>query len=298
MKKLIFLFFTFLSISCFGKQDAELIIPAAPGGISDVAARVLLKHINDENFKFVLDYKPGAGTLLAINHTASNKNGTSILIITNSIATLPFLPDTSASYDLVRDFILVDYIGSEPLIILTKNDGKINSFTELINRSTVEFLPYGTAGFGTTQHTIMSLIANKNSNFVNVPYKGESHVLTALLTGEIKFSALSIPISKSLIAEEKLKPLAVFSNNRLKEYPNIPTIKELGINDRQFQRYLILVANKNADQKIINHIRTKMNNQDLKKELINLGFDITKPNLNNFFLNELSKMKNIIKDYN
>lgn len=294
MKKILIIFLTVISFNVFAKE-VKVIIPYSAGGPTDRVTRTILKYLNDSTYKFIPEYKLGAGGIVAANFVASSKDETILMVTSNALVTSPMLTDTS-TYDLEKDFNLIEFLGIEPLFLVVKSNSEINSFKDFINASKKENMPYGSAGVGTSGHISSAIISQNNNNFIHVPYKGSAGIVIDLLNGQLKWILDSEINIGSFLKDGKLKPIAVYSNKRLSEYPQIPTIKELGIDDKNFYRWHILVSNKNADRGVLRYVQQKLNDPILKKELENIGLDLSdKPKVQNFFVIEHNKMKNIIK---
>lgn len=295
MKFLISLLFCFLSTVTLAKE-IKFVIPYSAGGPTDRVTRTVLKYLNDSHYKFVPEYKLGAGGSVAANFVASAKDETVLMITSNALVSAPILTSTT-TYDLERDFVLVDYIGTEPLLLVVKSDSEINSFKDFLDRGKKNYMPYGSAGIGTSGHITSAIVAQNNKNFIHVPYKGSAGIVVDLLNDQLKWILDSEINIGSFLKDNRVKPIAVYSSRRLKSYPDVPTVKEIGINDRNFYRWHILVSNKNADPAVLRYVRSKLNNPQLKSEIESLGLNLDKPKLQNFFLNETVKVILISKDF-
>lgn len=296
MKKLLFALLTVVSLNSFAKE-VKLVIPYSIGGPTDRVSRILIKHLSNDQYKFIPEYKLGAGGALAANHVASVKDETTLMVTSNALISSPLL-STITTYDLEKDFILIDYLGTEPLLIAVKTDSKINNFKDFIQASNTESMPYGSAGVGTSGHIGSVIVSQNNKNHIHVPYKGSAGIVVDLLNGQLKWILDSDMNIGSFIADSRIKPIAVYARKRVTTYPTVPTLKELGFDDRNFYRWHILVANKSADKNILNYVQEKLKDTSLRAELAKLGLDTDKPNLNNFFRDEYSKTDKIIKDLN
>jgi len=295
MKFLISILFCLFSTVSLAKE-IKFIIPYSAGGPTDRVTRTVLKYLNDSHYKFVPEYKLGAGGSVAANFVASAKDETVLMITSNALVSAPILTSTT-TYDLERDFVLVDYIGTEPLLLVVKSDSEINSFKDFLDRGKKNYMPYGSAGIGTSGHITSAIVAQNNKNFIHVPYKGSAGIVIDLLNDQLKWILDSEINIGSFLKDNRVKPIAVYSSRRLKSYPDVPTVKEIGINDRNFYRWHILVSNKNADPAVLRYVRSKLNNPQLKSEIESLGLNLDKPKLQNFFLNETVKVILISKDF-
>lgn len=277
-------------------KEVKVIVPYSAGGPTDLISRLLVKHLNTENqYKFIPEYKLGAGGLIAINHVIASKDETTLMVISNALVALP-ITTPMANYTPDKDLQLVEYLGQEPLVMVVKNDGQINNFKEFRQHSTTQIMPYGTAGIGTSQYLTSIVIANNNSNMIHVPYKGSSGIVIDLLNGNLKWLVDSEVNVKSLILDKKIKPIAIYSNSRLPDYPTVPTVKELKVDNLNFYRWHVLVANKNADPEVLKYVSSKLKTQSFKNELSKITVMDT-PNLQNFLLDESVKVRRIVRDF-
>lgn len=295
MKFLISLIFCLLTGTSVAKE-VKFIIPYSAGGPTDRVTRTVLKYLNDGPYKFIPEYKLGAGGSIAANFVSASKDETVLMITSNALVSSPILTSTT-TYDLERDFLLVDYIGTEPLLLVVKGNSEINSFKDFLEHGKKNYMSYGSAGVGTSGHIASAILAQNNKNFVHVPYKGSAGIVIDLLNDQLKWLLDSEINIGSFLKDGKVKPIAVYSNRRLKSFPNIPTVKDLKINDRNFYRWHILVSNKNADQLVLRYVRSKLDSPQLKSEIEALGLNVEKPDLTNFLSTESLKVHAIVKDF-
>lgn len=296
MKRLILICLTLISFNLFAKE-IKVIIPYSAGGPTDRVTRIVIKHLTNDQYKFIPEYKLGAGGTIAANYIASIKNDTVLMITSNALITSPIL--SSVSYDLEKDFTLVDYLGTEPLFLTVKFNSNIKSFKDFLDEGATRTMPYGSAGIGTSGHIGSVIVSQNNKNYLHVPYKGSAGIIIDLLNDQLKWILDSEINIGSFLSDNKVRPIAVLSKNRVQEYPSVPTLKEVGIDDKSFYRWHILIANKNADQDILKYVTNKLNSASLRADLEKIGIDtLDKPNLKNFLSNEYNATKKLIKELN
>lgn len=295
MKKIILSLLLFWSCNLYA-TDVKIVIPYSAGGPNDRITRTIIKHLTNENYKFIPEYKLGAGGIVAVNHVAQTKNETTLMVISNAIVTAPILSSNIVNYNLDKDFVFIDYLGTEPLLLVVNANSKINSISDFIKSKDIQ-MSFGTGGVGTNQHISSVVITQNNKNHTHIPYKGSANVVLDLINGNLQWLLDSEINVGSFIEAEKLKPIAVYANKRIPAFPKVPTIAESGINDRQFYRWHILLANKEADKEIVKYVAKKLQDPSFKNDMIKLGLDTVKPNLQNFFSNEISKIEKIVKDF-
>ena len=279
-------------------KDIQLVIPFSPGGVSDQLARLIEIELSNDQYTIIVNYKVGATGAIAAKYVADTKNSTVLMLQSTGLISAPII-NPSVNYDPLHDFALVKYLGAEPLLLVVKNDNTINNFGDFIKLSKTSTLPYGSGGIGSSQHLAMAVIAGNNPNFIHVPYKGAASVIADLLNGDIKWTVDSDLLQNQLIASGKTKPIAVYYSKRLKKYPNIPTVKELGINDYNQYRWHVIVANATADPKILSYVNSKLSGPNFLKKVQDLGFDTTEPDfINDFFANETVQTRRMLEHIN
>jgi tripartite-type tricarboxylate transporter receptor subunit TctC len=296
MKKLIV---NLLLLWCFNLSATEIkmIIPYSAGGPTDRVTRTVIKHLNSDRYKFIPEYKLGAGGIVAANHVAATKKETVLMITSNAIVNAPILSPSVVNYNLEKDFIFLDYLGTEPLLLVVKSDSNINSINDFLKFSDGNQMSFGTAGVGTSGHIAATILSQNNKNHTHIPYKGSANVVLDLINGNLQWLLDSELNVGTFIESGKLKPLAVYANKRIASFPKIPTVSESGINDRQFYRWHIILANKDADKEVLKYVAKKLQDPIVKNDLVKLGLDVNKPNLQNFFSTETIKMEKISKEF-
>jgi len=282
MKILFLLCSVLFSISCYSK-NIKIIVPYSPGGSTDRVCRVLQAELSNKDYNFILEYKTGAGGSLAAKYVASVKNDTVLFVPSNNLITAPLLT-VNPPYDVLQNFTFVDYIGAEPSMVLVKNNTGIKSYLDLVNKSKVNPMPYGSAGVGTSSHISAAIVANNNPNFIHIPFKGGAAALMELLAGNVKWIVDSDIIAGEFIANGQLKPLAIVGKHRIQKYPSVPTLTELGVNDYGIYRWFILVSNSDANPAIIDYVRSKTATPEFKKKINDLGIQTEKPEYIKHFL--------------
>jgi tripartite-type tricarboxylate transporter receptor subunit TctC len=294
MKILILLCSALLSVTCHARE-IKIVVPYSPGGATDQICRLLEAELSNKDYNFTLEYKIGAGGAIAANYVAGIKNNTVLFVPSNNLITAPLL-STNTTYDISKSFVLVDYIGAEPLLLLVNNNNSIKNYQDLIEQARYKSLPYGSAGVGTSSHISAAIIANNHLPFIHIPFKGGASALSNLLGENIKWMVDSDSISKEFILTGKIKPIAVVSKNRMKKYPNVPTLSELGVNDYGIYRWFVVVANSDADPMVLNYVKDKINTLEFKEKIKALGIDTgLPPYFNQFFVRENIQTKKMLQ---
>ena len=222
----------------FPVRPVRLVVPVPPGGSLDVMSRILSPkwgEVMGQNV--IIDYRPGANTIVGSEHVArSPADGYTLLI-----NTLPFVVNPALypkmPFDTARDFAPVSYLGSSPFVLVVHPSVPAKSVKELIALAKARpgDLNYASAGNGSNLHVAAELFKNlTGTNIVHVPYGGGGPALIAILNGEAGLSFLSLVAVTGHIATGRMRALGITTAKRSKVTPQLPTIAEQGVTGYDF----------------------------------------------------------------
>jgi tripartite-type tricarboxylate transporter receptor subunit TctC len=216
----------------FPTRPVTLIVPWPAGGGTDIGMRALAlateKHLGQS---IVIENKPGAaGTIGPANMAANAKpDGYTIAQLPITVFRMPFIQKTS--FDPAKDFTYIIHLTGYTFGVVVKADAPWKTFPELIDyaKANPGKLNYGTPGAGTSLHITMEQIAKqKGLKWTQVPFKGQAESLNALLGGHIDVQADSTGWAGAVNAGQ-LRLLVTWGAARTKNWPSVPTLKEVGI---------------------------------------------------------------------
>jgi tripartite-type tricarboxylate transporter receptor subunit TctC len=218
--------------SGYPNRPITAVVPFAPGGMTDIAGRLLMDFLEKElKQSVVVSNKPGGAQTVGGYAVASAKPDGYTLLCAPPAAYHPevFSYFFSAPYSS-KDLRPICRFQLVPLMITVRADAPYNSLKELVEYARKNPpLKYGTFGKSSTGYIGMSTIARAEKlNFVDVPYTGDGELVPALLGGHVPVGGTAYPPIKALVDAKKLKVLAMISEKRLPFAPDIPTIAELG----------------------------------------------------------------------
>lgn len=225
----------------YPNRPVKVIVPYAPGGATDIVARI----VGDEFQKvtgqgFVVLNKPGAFGMLAIDEMIkAPADGYTLMIGNVSTNTItPIIYASKMSSDYARSVVAVTNLVEIPAFLLvgTANDFPVKSVPELVAyaKKNPGKVRYGTVGIGSYPHYDMAYFAKRagDLDMVGLPNKnGASGVIQDLLRGDAQAAFLNVASSAGQVRAGKFRALAVVNHTRLKEYPDIPTMQEVGYAD-------------------------------------------------------------------
>jgi len=215
----------------------KILVPYAPGGATDIVARVLADQLHDMlGQTFVVENKPGAFGIIAIQELAKAKPDGYTLMVGNvsTNGLTPILYPSKMSIDYAATIVPITRLADLPaFVIATTNGFPPRTLPDFISyaKAHPDQVKYGTVGVGSFTHFDMLVLEQKAGlpALVDVPMKGgASEVMTSLATGDVQVAFLNVASTAGLIAAGRLTPLAVVAHERLPEYPAVPTMAEVG----------------------------------------------------------------------
>ncbi len=231
----------------YPSKPLRVIVPATPGGSSDIFARAMAKTMQASMGQpVIVEYKPGAATNIGTDFVAkSAPDGYTVLINAITLATnvtlYPNLP-----YNVLTDFAPVIEVAEIPNVITVLPNGGINSLQDLVRMAKADpgKLNYGTPGEGSSGHLSAELLALKTgAKFTHVAYQGNAQATTDHLGGTLQVGFVNLPVGLSFVKAGKLKALAVTSAKRSPLLPDVPTVAEaLNLPDYELSGWFGVVA--------------------------------------------------------
>ena len=214
-------------------KPLRIMVGASPGGGTDILARVLAdRFAADLKQSVVVENRPGASNTIAAEMTAkANADGTTLLLATNTAqAIAPHL--LKLKFDPLKDLQPIGLVAVMPNVLVVSAASPYKSVKELVAAMADKpgQMKYASSGIGSTQH-----IAGEAFGFatgtrsIHVPYKGSAQAHVDIIGGEVTMMFDSASSAMGQIKAGKFRPLAVMSDHRAAELPDVPTMSELGI---------------------------------------------------------------------
>ena len=222
-----------LCADAWPSNSIKLVVTFAPGGATDVTARLIAEKIrSDLGQSVIVDNKPGAGGNIGADFAAkAAPDGYTLLMATSSHVTNRTLYK-SLPYDIVQDLAPVSRVAFFPnMLVVSPAHMRVGSLAEFIkvvkDSSGKSKLNYGSGGSGTSQHLSTALFNNMlGVEMEHVPYKGGAPAVTALLSGQVQVLITPLVEVVSFVEAGKLKGLGVTTRQRSPLFPDIPAIGE------------------------------------------------------------------------
>jgi tripartite-type tricarboxylate transporter receptor subunit TctC len=215
-------------------KPIHIIVPFAPGGITDVVARALGQRLSEAwKQQLVIENRPTGAGIVGVDAVAKAvPDGHTLLVAAD--ANFVTAPHTYSKlpYDAFKDFAPISGLGISPQALIVHPSVPVRTFAELIElgkRKPGE-LNYGTFGIGTSGHlNIVLMESMTGAKFTPVHYRGATPALTDTIAGHIQMMIVSIGLVAQPWQAGQLKVLGFGSTSRIAQYPDVPTLAESGL---------------------------------------------------------------------
>ena len=267
--------------AAYPDKPVKIIVPFAPGGPTDVMARLVAQKLSD-NLKqqFFVDNQPGAGGNIGMGNAARSPNdGYTLLFVSSSFVVNPSLFD-KIPYDPFKDFLPISKVGVAPNVLVVHPSVSAKSVKELIKMLRANPGKYGFAspGTGTTPHLSGELLKlSEKLDMVHVPFPGAGPAIQSTLGGHTLIAVTSLPPTVSHAQEGKLRALAVTAKKRSPALPDVPTLEEVDLKNQEADTMQALLAPAGTPKEIIDTIHTQivkiLADPDVQQRFEKLGFE-------------------------
>ena len=216
------------------KTSLKILVGFPPGGSADVIARIVADALRDDFGPIVVDNKPGAGGRIALNMVkAAKPDGQTVIVLPSGPMVLFPHVYKKLDYDAVKDFTPVSQIARFQFGVVAGPASGVKSVAEMLAKARAKpgESSYGTPGAGTLPHFMGVLMEQSAGVQLNhVPFQGGAPANNALLGGHIDYKFDVVSETAELHHSGKARIIAVTGSKRDTQVPEVPTLKEAGIN--------------------------------------------------------------------
>lgn len=263
-------------------KPVEWVVGYAPGGGSDVVARMLADAMGKTmQQSFVVVNKPGAGANIAAEYVAKTRNPEHTVSTVDSavLAANPFLY-SKLSYSAEKDFALAGMIARFPLVLVVAPNAPVKNLQEFLAwaKSDPKGISYGSPGAGSPHHLAVEMFrAQAGITLTHVPYRGAAPAIADVVGGQLPFMFVDTSSGGPFISSGKVRAIGVASPQRLKTMGDVPTLAEQGMPGFEayaWQALVVPAATKPATIEALNKaLVTALQSDEVKARMATLGIE-------------------------
>jgi tripartite-type tricarboxylate transporter receptor subunit TctC len=295
--------------AAFPDRPIRLIVPFAPGGASDLIARVLSGPLTEElGQPVVVENHAGANGNVGIAYVAKSDPDGYRLLVASSVIFVNKLLKRPDSYDPAADFAPVADLGGSPDALVTRTESSIADFADLIKRAKTNpgHITFSSPGIGSISQLGVELLdLRAGVELVHVPYTGAGPAAEAALAGTTDLAGVNISAAMPLIKDGKLRALVQTGAQRWFELPNTPTMEQAGIRNAESETLQVLLAPTKTPSAVIERLGDAvvkvLANPKLRDQLLKTGFAVSgkgPAELKTLIASEVSKWQDVITEAN
>jgi len=290
-------------------KPVRIIVPYAPGGSTDVVARLLGQHLSERwKTQVVVENRPGGNSIIGTDLVAkASADGYTLLMGTSANATNPSMY-SRLPYNAITDFSTISLVSTSPNMIVAHPSVPARDLRELarIAKAQPKSVSYGSAGYGSSQHLTMELIALRlGVNLNHIGYKGAGPATLDAVAGYIALCVSTIATFEAYVKTGRLKALGVTSAKRSTAFPDVATADEQGLKGFETLYWLGLMGPPGVPEvvtaKISNEVAAVLKVPELQSRLAQLGIDPVggaPQAFGAFYQTELANWAKVVKDAN
>jgi tripartite-type tricarboxylate transporter receptor subunit TctC len=247
----------------YPSKPIRVLVPFAPGGAVDTAARVLAQAMQQRvNWQFVIENRPGGNGFIATTAVAkAAPDGYTLLMAhTGEFAVNPAIFD-NVPYELERDFAPITMVSDAPMLYLANAQAPFNNFRELVSAAKAKpgSITFGSAGNGSINHLAGEWLAQAAGiQLLHVPYKGGAPAAAAVAAGDVHFGVMAAPGAIPHIKSGRGKVIGITTAKKSPLDPSWATPRDAGIPDLDASIWVGLFAPKGTPQAVIDRVNAEV----------------------------------------
>ena len=288
-------------------KPVRLIVPFAPGGFTDVVARILGQKLSIAmGQQWVIENKAGAGSTIGTDFVAkAAPDGYTLVMVSTTHVISPWIYKTMP-YDPIKGFTVVSKLVDSAYVLLVNPKLPANSVKELIAlaKAAPDTIHYASSGNGSSQHLMGGMfVSMSGAKLVHVPYRGSSGAASDLVAGVVETSFAGVPNALAQVPSGRLRALAVTTAKRIPQLPDVPTMQEAGVPGYEASVWLALLAPAGTPRDIVLRLNSEiaklMAAPDTKKALSDAGVEVapsTPEAMADYMLSEMDRWGKVVKE--
>jgi tripartite-type tricarboxylate transporter receptor subunit TctC len=267
--------------SGYPARPVRIIVPIAPGGPADVAARLVAQKLSQSlGQQFYVENEPGgSGNIGVANAARAAADGYTILLVGSNFIVNPSL-FAKVPYDPLKDFAPVTLMALSPNILVVNPSIPAKNVKELIDliKANPGKYNYASAGIGTTPHLSGEMFKqSQRLDLVHVPFKGSNPAVQSALAGHTPIAFAAMTPAVPFVKNGTLRALAVTTPQRSPALPDVPTLAEAGLTGQEADTTLSILVPAGTPRAVVDllyrEIKKAVVEPDVTENLVALGFD-------------------------
>lgn len=288
-------------------KTVRVIVPFAPGGFTDVVARILGQKLSVAmGQQFVIENKAGAGSTIGTDFVAkAAPDGYTLVIVSSTHVISPWIYK-SLPYDPIKSFTPVTKLVDSAYVLLVNPKVPARNVQEFIAlaKAAPDSIRYASSGNGSAQHLMGGLfVSMTGAKLQHIPYKGSSGAATDLIAGVVESSFAGVPNALAQVPQGRLRALAVTTGKRIPQLPDVPTLQEAGVPGYDASVWLALLAPAGTPKDVVVRLNTEigklMASPEVRKTLLDAGVEVAPSSpeaMADYMATELDRWGKVVKE--
>jgi tripartite-type tricarboxylate transporter receptor subunit TctC len=291
----------------YPNKPIRLVAPFAPGGGTDVLARIVGQRLNERwGQAVVVDNRPGAGGNIGADLVAKSSPDGYTLMLGGVPHAISMTLYKKLPYDLARDMIATAPIATFPSMIVVHPAVGAHNVQELVSLGKAKpgALNYGSPGNGSPNHLAIELLCKLGGlKMQHIPYKSAGQVASELLGGQVQLASMGLPTAMPHVKAGKMRALAVTSASRSPMLPDLPTVAESGLPGFDVTSWYGIFAPRRTPKAVVTKLHDEVvaivTSPDVGQRLASLGAEPYTPSLDDFaqhVRDEIAKWGKVVQE--
>jgi len=247
------------SAQTYPDRPVRILVPYSPGGITDIAARVVGAKLSEYwGHQVVVENRSGGNGLIAMSAVVkADPDGYTLVMASGGDVSLNPALIEKMPYDVERDLIPISGVSDAPIVLAANSRSPYKSVADVIaaSKSNPGSIDIGTPGIGSITHLVLEWLAlSTGTKFQNVPFKGGGPAVQALIAGVVPLAVLASSSVAPYVQNGTLRVLGVTSTTRSSLNPEWPTLREQGIPEVNASNWTAMFAPKGTPQPVIDKL--------------------------------------------
>ena len=263
----------------YPSKPVSVVVPYAPGGTTDIVARLMAQALSASTGKnFLIENKGGGSTTIATSYVAKAAPDGYTLLANEMTQTIVPALFPNLSFDPIKDLAPVTVFAEAPYVLVVNSNVPVKNLRELVELAKAQpgKLNFASGGSASGPHIAGELLKSvAGIDMTHIAYKGSGPALSDLLGGQVQVLITAAPTVIGQMSSGRMRPLAVAHSKRLLSLPNVPTAAEAGFPGFSIANWFGFAAPKGTPADVINYLNAEvqkvLSRPEVKEKLVAAG---------------------------